>query len=218
MVRLENIAIGYGDGYEILSDLNFQLSKGSFHFLLGASGSGKSTLLKLLYMALQQVRGRYFLNGNNVANLDRDQVALLRRRIGVVFQDFRLVDHFSTFENVALPLNVINEKKGIINSHVTELLQWVGLGDEIHTFPKMLSGGQKQRIAIARAVINKPTIILADEPTGNVDKKMAKKLLFLFEEMNKLGTTVLIATHNEDLVKKTKHPIIKLHNGRAKYN
>ena len=114
MVRLENIAIGYEDGYEILSDLNFQLSKGSFHFLVGASGSGKSTLLKFLYMALQQARGQYFLSGNNVANLDRDEVALLRRRIGVVFQDFRLLDHFSTFENVALPLNVINEKKEII--------------------------------------------------------------------------------------------------------
>ena len=218
MVRLENIAIGYEDDYEILSDLNFQLPKGSFHFLVGASGSGKSTLLKFLYMALQQVRGQYFLSGNNVANLDRDEVALLRRRIGVVFQDFRLLDHFSTFENVALPLNVINEKKEIIDNHVTELLQWVGLGDEVYASPKMLSGGQKQRVAIARAVINKPDIILADEPTGNVDKKMAKRLLFLFEEMNKLGTTVLIATHNEDLVRKTKHKVIKLKNGKAEYN
>jgi|TARA_B100001750_G_C15521318_1_gene611830 cell division transport system ATP-binding protein len=218
MVRLENIALSYEDGHEILSDLNLELPKGSFHFLLGASGSGKSTLLRLLYMALPQIRGRYFLNGNNVANLDREEISLLRRKIGVVFQDFRLINHLSTFANVALPLNVIDEKQKIIDDHVTELLQWVGLGDEINTYPQMLSGGQKQRVAIARAVINRPDIILADEPTGNVDKKMAKRLLFLFEEMNKLGTTVLIATHNEDLVKKTKHSIIKLQNGKAKYH
>ncbi len=203
----------YGAGPVILRDVNLQLEPGSFHFVVGPSGAGKSSLLKLMYLAYHPSDGRVSLFGRDVVSLTRREEALLRRRIGVVFQDFRLLDHLTALENVALPLRVAGQPESKIINHVTELLSWVGLSDHLHALPPTLSGGQQQRVAIARAVIARPSLLIADEPTGNVDDRIAMRLMYLFEELNKLGTTVVIATHNENLVERLKHPILRLQDG-----
>ena len=213
MVRFEDVSLRYDAGPEILSQVSFALDPGSFHFVAGASGAGKSSLLRLLFLGLQPSSGRFSLFGRDVAGLSRDEKALVRRRIGVVFQDFRLLAHLTVVENVALPLRVTGQKGQKIHEHVTELLSWVGLADQLNAFPPTLSGGQQQRVAIARAVIARPSLLLADEPTGNVDDRLAVRLLYLFEELNKLGTTVLIATHNESLVARFSHPVLRLKDG-----
>ena len=195
----------YESGPEILRDLNFTLGRGSFHFLTGASGAGKSTLMRLLFLALRQTRGEISIFGRDNIRIPREELPAIRRKIGVVFQDFRLINHLTTFENVALPLRVAGVEDLQIRKNVTELLEWVGLGDHINAVPSRLSGGQQQRVAIARAVIGRPALLLADEPTGNVDDRIAMRLLYLFEELNKLGTTVLIATHNRQLVRRFGH-------------
>lgn len=187
-------------GPEILRDINFHLLPGSFHFLTGPSGAGKTSLLRLLFMALRPSRGLIFLFGQSLMECKAAERAELRRRIGVVFQDFRLLDHLTTWENVALPLRVSGRSESDYKDDVTELLKWVGLGDRMHAFPPILSGGEKQRAAIARALIDQPEILLADEPTGNVDAPLARRLLRLFMEMNKLGTAVIIATHDLSLM------------------
>ncbi|MBI5120775.1 MAG: cell division ATP-binding protein FtsE [Rhodospirillales bacterium] len=213
-MRFESVGLRYGQRPEVLEDVSLDLKPGSFHFLTGASGAGKSSLLRLMYLGQRPTRGLVTLFGQDVATLPRDKLPALRRRIGVVFQDFHLLDHMSAMDNVALPLRVAGVSEAEIKKHVPELLSWVGLADHLNARPPVLSGGQKQRVAIARAVIARPDLLLADEPTGNVDDTLATRLLYLFEELNKLGTTVVIATHNESLVKRFSHFRLHLDHGR----
>ncbi|WND03976.1 cell division ATP-binding protein FtsE [Temperatibacter marinus] len=213
MISFENVGLRYGMGKEVLKDVSFTLKPGSLHFLTGPSGAGKTSLLKLLYLAKRQSRGLISILGKDLSALDRSELPRMRRRIGVVFQDFRLFDHLSAFDNVALPLQIKGAKKSQVADYVGELLNWVGLQDRMHAKPATLSGGEKQRVAIARAVINKPDLLLADEPTGNVDPEMAMRLMHLFEELNKLGTTIVIATHDMGIVKEIGAPTLRLDDG-----
>lgn len=213
MVRFENVGLRYGLGPEVLQDISFSLPPGSFHFLVGPSGAGKSSLLRLMYMALKPSRGLITLFGRDIATTSRKDLPALRRRVGVVFQEFRLMRHLSAFDNVALPLRVAGTCNVEIQRNVEELLRWVGLQDHMDVRPPTLSGGQQQRLAIARAVIARPKVLLADEPTGNVDDRMAVRLMHLFDELIKLGTTVVVATHNENLVKRLGHPRLRLNEG-----
>jgi len=213
LIRFENVGMRYGNGPEVLRDVNFTLEPGSFHFLTGASGAGKSSLLRLMYLAHRPSRGLINMFGRDLASLKRDELPPLRRRIGVVFQNFRLLDHLSALDNVALPLRVAGARESEVREHVAELLSWVGLGDHLNDKPATLSGGQQQRIAIARAVITRPSLLLADEPTGNVDDRIGMRLLHLFEELNKLGTTIVIATHNEILIERFGHARMVLDKG-----
>jgi len=205
VVTLENIGKRYDTGSEVLRDVSLNLEPGSFHFLTGASGAGKSTLLKILYLAEQQSRGVLNLFGTDVAVADRQVLAALRRRIGVVLQDFRLVPHLSVRENVALPLRIAGTPERQIDDNVGELLNWVGLADKMEARPATLSGGEQQRTAVARAIIGSPELLIADEPTGSVDDELAVTLVRLFERMNQLGATVVIATHNIDFVRRFAH-------------
>jgi cell division transport system ATP-binding protein len=216
VIRLNGIGVRYEGGNHVLRDATFHLRPGSFHFLTGPSGSGKTTLLRLLFMSMQATHGQIFVLGQDIARVTPARRAQLRRRIGIVFQDFRLLDHLSTWENVALPLRVTGKRVTDYKEDVTDLLQWVGLGDRMHSFPSVLSGGEKQRAAIARAVINKPELLLADEPTGNVDPQMGRRLLRLFIELNRLGTSVVIATHDHQLMRQTKAPRLELHDGHVR--
>ena len=216
VVRFENVGLRYGLGPEVLQDISFALPTGSFHFLVGPSGAGKSSLLRLMYLAQRPSRGIISLFDRDVATLSHKELPKLRRRIGVVFQDFRLLPHLTAFENVALPLRVAGVRESEIRKHVEELLTWVDLDDHMQARPPTLSGGQQQRVAIARAVIARPKILFADEPTGNVDNRIAARLMHLFEELNKLGATIVIATHNEALIRELNRPILKLENGRLK--
>jgi cell division transport system ATP-binding protein len=215
LVRFEDVVLRYGNGPEILKRISLQFDPGSYHFLVGPSGAGKSSLLRMMYLAQHPSAGRVALFGRDVAGLSRKETALLRRRIGVVFQDFRLLDHLTARENVALPLHISGQAGARSAKEVEELLTWVGLADHMDALPPTLSGGQKQRVAIARAVIARPSLLLADEPTGNLDDRMAVRLLYLFEELNKIGTTVVIATHNESLVQRFRHPVTRLREGEA---
>ena len=196
MLRFENVGLRYSTGPEVLSDLNFAVEPHSFQFLTGPSGAGKTTMLRLMLLSLKPTRGLITLFGQDVTTLTKDQITALRRRVGVVFQDFRLLDHLTTYENVALPLRVKGREEATYRAEVVELLRWVGLGDRMHVLPPVLSGGEKQRAAIARALIVRPELLLADEPTGNVDPTLARRLLRLFTELHKSGTSVVIATHD----------------------
>ncbi len=200
MIRFENVGLRYGMGPEILRDLSFQVAPRSFQFLTGPSGAGKTTLIRLIFMALKPTRGLITVFNRDAASISKSDLPALRRRIGVVFQDFRLLDHLTTFENVALPLRVLGREEASYRADVVELLRWVGLGDRMHALPPVMSGGEKQRAAIARALIGKPEILLADEPTGNVDPPLAGRLMRLFIELNRLGTSVVIATHDINLM------------------
>jgi cell division transport system ATP-binding protein len=214
VVRFENVGLRYGLGPEVLRDLTFSIEPQSFQFLTGPSGAGKTSLLRLLFLAIRPTRGLITLFGHDVARLPKDAFATLRRRIGVVFQDFRLLDHMTTYENVALPLRVIGRDEDSYRNEVIELLQWVGLGSRMSALPPVLSGGEKQRAAIARAVIAQPQLLLADEPTGNVDPELAQRLLRLFIELNKSGTSIVIATHDVTLMDQFDAPRLMLHEGR----
>ncbi len=216
IVQFENVGLRYGVGPEVLRDVSFALDAGSFHFLVGDSGAGKSSLLKLIYLALRPSRGLISLFGNDIVTTPRSMLPSIRRKIGVVFQEFRLLEHLSAFDNVALPLRVSEAEENLVQKHVLELLEWVGLENHIRARPPTLSGGQQQRLAIARAIIARPRILLADEPTGNVDDHMAFRLMHLFEELNRLGTTIIIATHNMSLVKKLGNTFLRLENGNLK--
>lgn len=213
LLRFENVGMRYGPGQEVLKDVTLDLSPGSFHFLTGPSGAGKSTLMRLMYAAIRPTRGLIYLFDTDVATATRRELAGLRRRVGVVFQEFRLINHLTIVDNVALPLRVIGEAPGIIDSHTKELLTWVGLADRLNSRPLTLSGGQQQRVAIARAVINRPSLLLADEPTGNVDDEMGLRLMRLFVELNKTGTTVVVASHNETLIRQFDFPVLRLEHG-----
>jgi len=214
LVSFDHVQLRYGAHSPVLMDVCFDLAPGSFHFLTGPSGSGKSSLLRLIHMAHKPTSGRITLFGKDTSFLDREDIPLLRRRLGIVFQDFRLIPHLSALENVALPLRLAGADEDQIRSHVQELLRWVGLGSRIDALPADLSGGEQQRVAIARAVINNPQLLLADEPTGNVDNDSAIKLLNLFIELNKMGTAVLLATHQQGLVEQLGYPALRLLHGR----
>jgi cell division transport system ATP-binding protein len=213
---LEDVGLRYGAGPEILHDVTFTLAPGSFHFLVGPSGAGKSSLLRLMYLTQRPTRGVVSLFGRDVASLKRNDLPEVRRRIGVIFQDFRLIEHLSAFDNVALPLRITGVRESEIRKHVPELLSWVGLADHLDALPATLSGGQQQRVAIARAVIGRPSLLLADEPTGNVDDAIALRLMYLFEELNKMGTTVVIATHNDGLVNRFSHRQLRIDSGTVR--
>ncbi|HEY1363472.1 MAG TPA: cell division ATP-binding protein FtsE [Xanthobacteraceae bacterium] len=214
MVRFEHVGLRYGLGSEVLRDLTFRIDPHSFQFLTGPSGAGKTSLLRLLFLSLRPTRGLITLFGHDIATLGKDALATLRRRIGVVFQDFRLLDHMTTYENVSLPLRVIGQPEESYRDEVVELLNWVGLGERLAALPPVLSGGEKQRAAIARAVIARPQLLLADEPTGNVDPNLAQRLLRLFVELNKSGTSVVVATHDIALMDQFDARRLVLHEGR----
>ncbi|MGH7040536.1 MAG: cell division ATP-binding protein FtsE [Acetobacteraceae bacterium] len=219
MVRFESVGLCYpgtdgGAGPEVLHDVSCELPKGCFRWLLGPSGAGKTSLMRLMYLAARPTSGRLALLGTPVERAPRRTVMRLRRRIGVVFQDFRLLDHLSAFDNVALPLRIAGRPEGQVRADVGEMLRWVGLARRTEALPPALSGGEQQRVAIARAVITRPDLLLADEPTGNLDSVQAERLMLLFKEMNRLGTTVVVATHNEGLVAGYPAPALRLEDGR----
>ncbi len=214
MIRFENVGLRYGLGPEILRDLSFRIDGHSFQFLTGPSGAGKTSLLRMLFLSLKPTRGLISMFEQDTATLSKDDRATLRRRIGIVFQDFRLLDHLTTYENIALPLRVLGKDEATYRAEVVELLQWVGLGERMYSLPPVLSGGEKQRAAIARAVIARPQLLLADEPTGNVDPNLGQRLLRLFIELNKLGTSVVIATHDIALMDEYDARRLVLHEGR----
>lgn len=217
MVRFENVGMRYGMGPEVLRDVSFHLEPGSFHFLTGPSGAGKTSLLKLMFLAHKPSRGLISMFGNDIATTTRADLPDLRRKIGVVFQEFRLLEHLTTYENVALPLKVTGRAESEYRDDVMELLTWVGLGDRMEARPSTLSGGEQQRAAIARAVVGRPSLLLADEPTGNVDPEMGQRLLRLFIELNRLGTSVLIATHDHALVEQSGAPELVINGGELTY-
>ena len=215
IIQFDNVGLRYGTDREVLSDVSFTLFPGSFYFLTGASGAGKTSLLKLLYLAQRPSRGMIRMFGTDAITLPRERLPGFRRRLGVVFQDFRLVPHLSAFDNVALPLRVAGVSERDIARPVADMLEWVQLADRMHALPAQLSGGEQQRVAIARAVIHRPELLVADEPTGNVDPEMAIKLLRLFEALNGIGTTVVVATHDVHLLKKVPESLImRLDKGR----
>ena len=216
IIDLQNVSVGYERSGDVLQNVYFSLLPGSFTFITGKSGAGKTTLLNMLYLVKKPNKGILKVFGNNINFSNRDTLAELRQKIGVVFQDFRLLEHLSVFDNIALPLRVRGMGEKEIYKRVTELLQWVELHKSIYKVCSSLSGGEKQRVAIARAVINRPEILFADEPTGSVDSEIAGKLMRLFVELNKVGTTVVLATHNEQLTSSYNYPRITLADGSAK--
>lgn len=206
MIELENVGYSYGGG-ELLSDISVKLAPGSFHFLTGPSGAGKTTLMKLCYGALLPTAGHVRMFDADVRALSRDNVALLRRRVGVVHQDCKFLDHLSVAENLALPLTVSGRDIADETTNLNELMNWVGLSGRSEALPPELSGGERQRAALARAVIMSPDVVLADEPTGNIDWEMSQRLLRLLIELNKMGKTILIATHDLALIRATKSEV-----------
>ncbi len=214
MIKFEHVSMSYIPGEDILHDISLELKKGSFHFLTGKSGSGKSTLLSLLWMQRRAAEGRIYMFGQDVSNLPRENLPQLRRKVGIVLQDYRLLEHLTIGENVGLPLKVIGESPKDIEAKVRELMAWMEIPDYYDAYPRTLSGGQKQRAAIARAVVTNPEILLADEPTGNLDSELAIKFMYLFEQLNKMGTTILFATHDQHLVSSFDYPVLRLKNGK----
>jgi cell division transport system ATP-binding protein len=216
MVRLDGVGLRYGrhEGPDILHDLNFAIPQGGFRWLLGASGAGKTSLLRLLTLAVRPTAGRLEVLGTEVQNARRADLPRLRRRIGVVYQDFRLLPHLSAFDNVALPLRLAGRPEGQVRADVEEMLRWVTLTRRARALPAELSGGEQQRVAIARAVIGRPALLLADEPTGNLDDAQAERLMQLLQELNRLGTTVVVATHSQSLVAQYPARALMLEDGR----
>ncbi len=213
IIAMDHISKQYSTGVEALSDVSIRIHKGEFVFVVGKSGSGKSTFIKLLLKELNPTEGRIFVGGRQVTNLNRKQVSLYRRKIGVVFQDFRLLKNKTVFENVAFAQEIIGMTKRDIARNVPIMLEMVGLKGKEKMYPHELSGGEQQRVAIARALINQPTILLADEPTGNLDPKTAWDIMMLLEEVNKMGTTVVVVTHNNDVVDVMQKRVINLEDG-----
>lgn len=221
IVGFDGISLSYEDGgpdsgarVDVLKNLSFTLKEGQFRFLTGASGAGKTSLLKLIYLAHQPTTGRLTLFDEDVTDAPREDLPAMRRRIGVVFQDFRLLDHLTAFENVALPMKVAGVNHKEYAEDVSELLSWAGLGERMDAMPATLSGGEKQRVALARSLVTKPDLILADEPTGNVDPEMSEKIMKLFIELNRLGAAVIVATHDLELVRALDKPILHLQEGK----
>ena len=213
MIRYDHVGLRYGIGPEVLSDISFNLDPGSFHFLTGPSGAGKTSLMTLLYLGRKPTRGIISMFGQNIGTMTREQLVPIRQRVGVVFQDYRLMNHLSAFDNVALPLRIAGKPEKEIKNNVEELMHWVGLGDHMNALPNTMSGGQQQRISIARAVITRPRLLLADEPTGNLDDEIGFRLMGLFEQLNRMGTTILIATHSQVMMDKFNHSRLILDKG-----
>lgn len=222
MVRLDGVGLQYEragpPGPEALRDLSFSIPEGGFRWLLGASGAGKSSLLRLMQLAVRPTRGRMSVLGTDVGQAKRRELPVLRRRIGMVFQDFRLLQHLSAYDNVALPLRLAGRPEGQLRADVLEMLRWVGLAQHMDARPAELSGGEQQRVAIARAVVGRPNLLLADEPTGNLDEAQAERLMLLLKEMNRLGATVVVATHNEALVARHPGRALRLDHGRLTHD
>jgi cell division transport system ATP-binding protein len=214
LVSFQGVGMRYGRAPEVLRDIDLILPQGSFHFLTGPSGAGKSSLLKLIYLAHEPSRGLINLLGQDIATLPRADLPTLRRRMGVVFQDYRLLDHLTVFDNAALPLRIAGRKFDSYRQDVMELLAWVGLGHKMSAMPATLSGGEKQRLAVARAVVSKPDLLLVDEPTGNVDRDMGRRILRLLKELNRMGSTVLVATHDLGLIAEGDAPVLTLTGGK----
>ncbi|MBL1405314.1 MAG: cell division ATP-binding protein FtsE [Hyphomicrobiales bacterium] len=214
MIQFENVGLRYGLEPEVLSDLSFDLPANSFQFLTGPSGAGKTSLLRMMLLSIKPTRGIIRVFGQEATTIARGDMPRIRKDIGVVFQDFRLLGHLTTYENVALPLKVRGQDESSFKKDVTELLKWVGLGDRMHVLPPVLSGGEKQRAAIARALIDQPKVLLADEPTGNVDPPLARRLLRLFIELHRSGTSVVIATHDLSLMDQYEARRIVINEGR----
>lgn len=215
IVTFDDVHLTYDGAREVLRGTEFTLKNGDFRFLTGPSGAGKTSLLKLIYAAHRQTAGSVQVFGHDLADMHAEDMPKLRRRIGVVFQEFRLLDHLTAFENVALPMRVLGVSPNNYRDDVVELLSWVGLAHRIDAPPTVLSGGEKQRVALARALVSKPDLILADEPTGNVDPVMGEKIMRLLLELNRLGTAVIVATHDLGLVRGLKQPILRLKDGKV---
>lgn len=213
MITARHIGLRYSAGPEVLSDISCTLEEGSFHYLTGPSGSGKTSLMRLFHIGKLPTRGDLYVQGQNVALASRVERARLRSKIGVIFQNFRLLPHLSLYDNIALPLRLNGLEENRIRSAVNDMIDWIGLKDYTDTYPAFLSGGQQQRVAIARAVITKPKFLLADEPTGSLDDSIGDRILVLFEQLNKAGTAILVATHNQNIISRFPHPELKLKNG-----
>lgn len=214
LLSFNNVSLVYKPKHTILDNVSFTLSEGGFYFLTGTSGAGKSSLLRLIYQSERPTAGKISLFDQELADTDPTSRAQNRRKIGIVFQDFKLIPHLTALENAALPLRLTDAGETYIKKHTRELLEWVGIGDRINARPEELSGGEQQRVAIARAVVTRPRLLLADEPTGNVDEGTSLKLFHLFDELNKLGTAVILATHQTRLIEKFKKPTLRLTKGR----
>jgi cell division transport system ATP-binding protein len=220
MVRLEGVGLQYRPAgtsrtaEDVLRGLSFSIPEGGFRWLLGPSGAGKTSLLRLLHLAVRPTSGRLTVMGTDIGQTERRALPALRRRIGMVFQDFRLLPHLSAYDNIALPLRIGGRPEGQIRADVTETLRWVGLDKKALSLPAQLSGGEQQRVAIARAVVGRPALLLADEPTGNLDDAQAERLMVMLNELNRLGTTVIVATHNDALVARHPGAALRLDNGR----
>lgn len=215
MICFQGVSLRYGNGPQVLRDVSFELEPGSFHFLVGPSGPGKSSLLRLMYLALRPTRGTVELFGRDLTETPRRELPALRRRIGIVFQDFRLLDHLTVFDNVALPLCLAGLRAGSVCEHVGELINWVGLGHHVESRLPVLSDGEKQWVAIARAIVARPSLLLADEPTGNLDPDLGLRLTQLFAELNKIGTTVVMATHNKTLAVRFPFATLRINEGQV---
>lgn len=213
MITLENVTKVYGKGQPALNDVSLHIDKGEFVFVVGNSGSGKSTLIKLLLKELEPTSGTIVVNGQDLGKLKRRKVPKFRRGVGVVFQDFRLLKDRNVYENVAFAQRVIERPSRVIKKRVPEILTLVGLAEKYKSFPRELSGGEQQRVALARALVNRPNILLADEPTGNLDPKNSEDIMRLLEEINERGTTVLVVTHNREIVNAFKKRVITMKHG-----
>ena len=219
IISFANVAAAYDNATEVLTDVSFNISSGTFYFLSGASGAGKTTLLRLIYMLHKPLRGQIKLFGKNTAELSRDDIANLHHKMAIVFQEYSLLSHMTVFDNVALPLRVRGIEEAKVKKLVTKVLDWVGLGKYADVKPMELSGGQQQRVSVARAIIIQPAILLADEPTGNLDDENASRLMELFIQMNKLfGTTIILATHNKKMMETYKFPIISIDNRHVSFS
>ena len=218
-ISFANVSANYENGHDVLSDVSFNISGGAFYFLTGASGAGKTTLLRLIYQLHKPSKGQIKLFGQDCASLSRDDISALRHKMAIVFQEYSLISHMTVFENVALPLRVREFPADKIKKLVTKTLEWVGLGKFANVYPKELSGGQQQRVSVARAIIIQPSILLADEPTGNLDDANASRLMELFIQMNKMfGTTIILATHNRKLLETYKFPVITVENHHVAFS
>tara|TARA_B000000565_G_scaffold255805_1_gene238045 strand:- start:31580 stop:32296 length:717 start_codon:yes stop_codon:yes gene_type:complete len=216
LIEMEKLTLSFGQSHPLFDEMNLTIKEGSFQFLMGPSGAGKSTLLKMLYLDQLPDKGTLRAFGLNIRDLSMDQRALLRRKIGVVFQDFRLIDNLTALENVSLPLKVQGVHNKQRQEEAMELLEWVGLKDKFNAYPPEMSGGQQQRVAIARAVIVRPKLLLADEPTGNVDDDVAMRLIYLFEQLHKSGATIVVATHNHALSAAFPYDEMMIQDGKVK--
>ena len=213
-IELKNVYKVYKNGVTALADVNLTISAGEFVFIIGESGSGKSTLTKLLYREEKPNKGSVFVGGINVSGLRNSNVYKLRRKIGVVFQDFKLLPKLTVYENVAYPLESYGMDKNEIKDKVLKAIERVGLKNKLRSYPNQLSGGEQQRVCIARAIVNEPKLIICDEPTGDLDPKMSKEIMDVINKINKdLGSTIIMATHDKEIVNRMKKRVIAIHNG-----